>query len=248
MKLAVYNFATTESHAGSSGGWPANGNDYFNELKQNEIALGYYQQVDIAIASHKLSLAPKQFIEGEYLRDVMNVAQQDAVTDEIFTEPVFDLGPVICAVIPTYIRKTLLEIFPAAVLHLAPAVFVKGILKNYSQLIERQVFLNLLNGFLEIAVIQGSRLLYLNSFRFSAVSDVLYYVIFVLEQLGFVPSEENVTILGDLSKDDLIYSQLKMYCASLSLVARPEGIAYGEEFSAIEMFRYFILLNIPKCE
>jgi hypothetical protein len=138
--------------------------------------------------------------------------------------------------------------FPGAFLKNAAAVFVKGILRKHSRIIARQIFINIYPGFFEITVIQGLRLVYLNAFRYSAPSDVLYYVIFVLEQLGFIPSEENVTIMGDISENSTIYTQLQMYCDSVRFTEKPEGLEYGEVYEKIPMHNHFILLNIPGCE
>jgi hypothetical protein len=77
---------------------------------------------------------------------------------------------------------------------------------------------------------------------------VLYYVIFVLEQLGFTPAEEKLTLMGDVTENSVISAQLKMYCESLKFVEKPEELIFGEAFSGITMHNYFILLNIPICE
>jgi hypothetical protein len=126
---------------------------------------------------------------------------------------------------------------------------VKGILRKHSQLLARQVFINIYPSFFEISVIQGLRLIYLNAFRYSSPSDVLYYVIFVLEQLGFIPSEEKVTLMGDINSDSTIFLQLKMYCGSLNLIEKPAGLIYSDSFSTgTGMHKHFSLLNLPLCE
>jgi hypothetical protein len=178
----------------------------------------------------------------------MSVAHNVSITEEIFAEPVYNLGPVIAAVIPKYIIDYCERVLPGSTLHSAPAFFVKGVLNKHAKSIARQVFLNVHRGYFEVVVIQGSRILYLNAFRYASPSDVLYYVIFVLEQLGFVPSEENITLMGDISKNETIYNQLKMYCGSLSYEEDLAGLEYGETFSEFPMHSYFTLLNIPVCE
>ena len=91
-------------------------------------------------------------------------------------------------------------------------------------------------------------MLYLNVFKYSAPSDVLYYVIFVLEQLGFVPSEEKITLMGNITDTSVICTQLKMYCESLQFVEKPDELKFGEAFSGVALHNYFVLLNIPICE
>lgn len=246
LVIESYRSSQSENHH-SERGWPSSGNDYYNQLNKSELSHLSYQKVDIAVASHKITLAPHNFIHGHEFA-VMSAAHSVHENEEILTELLFDSGPVIAIAIPKYIREYCRTLFPGAVMRVAPAVFVKGVFRKHSDLIVRQIFLNVFNGYFEMCVIQGSRLLYLNAFRYSAPSDVLYFVIFVLEQLGFVPSEENITLMGDISDSEIVFNQLKMYCASLRYAKHPDGVEYSETFADIHIHNYFTLLNIPLCE
>jgi len=247
LKLSSYKLASVIHHE-ESAGWPVNGNDYFDQLKKVDCAQMSWQRVDIAVASQKITIAPHAFMEDANDLNIISAAYSVTPGEKILSEPVFDLGPVTAILVPGYISEFCAAIFPSSFLRNEAAVFVKGILRKHSQLIARQVFINIYHDFFEISVIQGLRLLYLNAFRYSSPSDVLYYVIFVLEQLGFVPSEEKVTLMGDIVANSTIYLQLKMYCGSLNFIAGPVELEYGEAFKEIAMHQYFTLLNMPICE
>jgi len=248
MRIASYKLNYAGIQNDELGGWPISGDDYFDKLKKNDLIQLSYQRVDIAVASYKITVAPHKFLEQDNVLNIISAAYPVSSGEEILTEPVFDPGPATAILIPKYIPEFCATMFPGSLLRSAAAVFVKGILRKHSRLIARQVFINIHPGFFEISVIQGLRLLYLNAFKYSAPSDVLYYVIFVLEQLGFVPSEEKVTLMGDITESSVIYSQLKMYCGSLQFSEKPDELKYGEAFTGIAMHNHFILLNIPICE
>jgi len=247
LRLSSYKI-TFGNHQEESAGWPVSGKEYFDQLKQIDFTQMPWQRVDIAIASHKITIAPHAFMEDANDLKIISAAYSVSPSEKILSEPVFDLGPVAAILVPRYISDFCTVIFPGSFLRNAAAIFVKGVLRKHSQLIARQVFINIHHDFFEISVIQGLRLLYLNAFKYSSPSDVLYYVIFVLEQLGFVPSEEKVTLMGDISDNSTIYLQLKMYCGSLNFIAKPVELEYGEAFAGIELHKYFTLLNIPLCE
>ena len=248
LKMASYKL----SHAGiqhdDAGGWPTSGLDYFENLKKVDLTQLSYQRVDIAVASQKITTAPYEFLAQGNVLNLISAAYAVNPGEDVLTEPVSNRGPVTAILIPKYIPEFCVTIFPGSFLRSAPAVFVKGILRKHSRMISRQVFINIHPGFFEITVIQGVRLLYLNAFKYSAPSDVLYYVIFVLEQLGFVPSEEKVTLMGDITESSIVFTQLKVYCESLQFVEKPDELRVGESFAQIAMHTYFILLNIPICE
>jgi len=248
LKIASYTLIHTGVKNDEIGGWPINGNDYFEKLKKVDLTFLSYKQVDIAVASQKITVAPNDFVGEGNVMNIISSAYTVAPGEEILTEAIYNSGPATAILIPGYIQEFCDLIFPGSFLRCAAAVFVKGILRKHSQIFARQVFINIHPGFFEITVIQGQRLLYLNAFKYSAPSDVLYYVVFVLEQLGFVPSEEKVTLMGDITYSSVIYTQLEMYCESLKFVEKPDVLQYGATFTGIALHHYFILLNLPICE
>ena len=225
-------------------GWPSAGSDYFEHFRSNELTGLRYEHVNIALASGKLTLAPYDFISGDNERSLMALAHKLEANDEIITESLYSAGPVIAIALPKHVRQFISSLFHGASIHCSPVVFVKGLMRGYSDMIARQVFLNVYSGYFEMCIIQGTRLLYLNTFRYSAVSDVIYYVVFVLEQLGFVPSEENITLMGEISGNETVFNQLKEYCASLNFGKKPYGIEYPETFANTDLHRFFTLLNL----
>ena len=229
-------------------GWPSAGSDYFEYLKSNELSGLRYEHINIALASGKLTLAPNDFISAGNERSLMAIAHKLEGNEEIITEAIYNSGPVIAIAIPKHVCHFYSSLFQGASIHCSPAVFVKGLMRGYSDLIARQVFLNVYNGYFEMCIIQGTRLLYLNTFRYSAASDVVYYVVFVLEQLGFVPSEETITLMGEISENETIFNQLKVYCASLNFAKIPDGIECPETFANTDLHRFFTLLNLSLCE
>jgi len=248
LKLSCFKLKQADIHHDEKGDWPTTGIDYFEQLRKVDCTQMSWQQVEIAVASNKITVAPHNFLtQGNELK-IISAVHTVSTEEEIITEPIFDLGPVTAAVVPCYIMELCKTIFPGSFIRNESAIFVKGVLRKHSQIITRQAFINIHHDFIEIAVIQGLRLLYLNAFKYSAPSDVLYYVIFVLEQLGFVPSEENVILMGEIADTSSIYSELKMYCGSLNFISKPVELEYGPAFAGITFHNFFTLLNMPICE
>jgi hypothetical protein len=248
LKLASYKLGHDDVKYNGLAGWPVNAYEYFSLIRKIDFLQLNYRQVDIAIASAKITTAPQDFFIQSDAMDLVSATYAVSPDDEILIEPIFDLGPATAILVPRYVKENCMSLFPGAYLRSAPAVFVKGVMRNHSQLISRQVFINIHREYFEITVIQGVRLLYLNAFRYSTPSDVLYYVIFVLEQLGFVPSEQDVTLMGNVAQSSTIAEELKMYCGSLHFAECPDALQYNDSFNDAAMHQYFTLLNISLCE
>jgi len=248
LKLTSYKTLHTDFQHNDSAGWPDSGDKYFNHFYDAGFSLQKWQRVDIAIATHKITVAPAAFLTLDNQSDIMAMVHQVQPDEEIITEPVFDLGPVIAIAAPRYLTEKCKTLFPGALIHCATSVFVKGLLRQHSKIISRQIFINVHLKYFEIVVIQGLRLIYLNSFRYTAASDVLYYVIFVLEQLGFSPSEEHLTVMGEISESDTVFAQLKMYCGSLKTATRPDILQFNQSYDGLSLHQYYTLLNVALCE
>lgn len=248
LSLSSYKLSPVETLPEELGGWPKRGNEYFNQLQSVNCTQQSYKRIDIAVASHKITTAPPDFFARGNATNIMSATHVIGADEAIITDPVFEEGPVTSILVPAYIPEYCATLFPGVIVKSAASVFVKGTMHQHSQATARQVFINIHRGYFEISVIQGSRLLYLNAFRYSAPADVLYYLIFLLEQLGFIPSEENITLMGDIMEGSEITEQLKIYCASIAFAERPESIQQGIAFAGVAMHTYFTLLNLSLCE
>lgn len=248
IQLGSYKFTQFEFRKGIAGQWPVNGKEYFELLKTVEALQQSYNKIEIAVASPKITIAPNNFLESGSGYDLVAAAHPISANEAILKESFATPGPVTAIVIPDYIISLADSFFPGSRLRCAAAVLVKGVLRKHSESNDRQVFANIHNDFFEITVIQGSRLLYLNAFRFLAPSDILYYLVFVLEQLGFVPSEENITLMGLIDEEETLTSHLKLYFASIRYADAPEEINVSETFADVKAHNYFTLFNIPLCE
>lgn len=248
LRLASFVFNSNISKLNNPAEWPANGTEYSKLLFSSEFFLKKYGQVYVAADSFKFTTAPYNFLQLDKTSEIISASHEMRTDEDSFIEPVFDLGPAIATVLPKYVSDLCEKAFPNSILRSAPAVFIKGVIRQNSQLITRQVFINMHHDYFEIAAIQGLRLQYLNAFKYSAPSDVLYYVVFILEQLGLVPSEQDIVLMGNIDQDSLVVNELKMFCASVQFARNPEGMEYGEMFGEMKLHRFFTLLNIHLCE
>ena len=248
FKLAVYKLNEADANALNAAAFNDKVELYKSFLSLPGFAELNYRKVEIAFSGAKVSVIPPDFVTFGNKKNIVSAAYTVADWEEILTESVFAEGPAIASLFPAYIRQAVESVFPDAWMRNASAVFIKAVMKKYSQTIIRQIFLNFHDDFFELSVIQGSLLLYLNSFKYSEPADVLYFVLFVLEQLGFVSSEENIIVMGETDEDSEVYKLLEMYCNTLHFVHTPNDINFGDIFRSVNLHHHFILLNMPVCE
>lgn len=244
LLLSDYKNTATAYPSSKQGRWPANFSDYFNTLENIDLFKLSYLRTEIAIASDKITVAPARFLEGENAATVVSASLRKFTDESLIVGTILDNGASVAILLPQNIVAQCVAIFPGSIFKCVPAVFAKGLLAQNAQSDDRKIFIQIWESYFEVAVIQGARLLFLNAFNYAEPSDVLYYFIFILEQLGFVPSEEEITLMGYIDKNDLVYGLLKMYCGKLLLAQIPNGYKVSPGFSNIAWHKYFTLLNL----
>lgn len=246
--LVFYDIDTKISNSHESL-WPKDLALYLQALKSYELLTLSYASIAIAISSERFLMAPQQYAEEEYKANLFSVMYQPLHSDIILSDAIMDKGPVCLALVPKEIVEFCHVYWPKAVIECATVVNIKGIMRTFSQLIKRQIFVQVATGNIEIIIIQGLRLLYINSFRYKTGEDILYYLLFVLEQLGFSHTDEELVLLGQVVEDSDLVKQLKLYFLSLTFAKEVETSINDDLTSAgIFFHQHFTLLHLSLCE
>lgn len=131
--------------------------------------------------------------------------------------------------------------------HISSAL-IEGILINYkNQMLHPKCFLHIRESFFDLIIADHEKLYYSNSFDFKTPEDLVYYVIFVLDQLGFSPDEAEVILMGKIQKNAPLYQILFKYIRKLEFAPRNPSYSYSFVFNNLPPHYYFPLLNLNLC-
>lgn len=95
----------------------------------------------------------------------------------------------------------------------------------------------------EMAVFKNGKLQLLNVFPFHTPKDLVYYVLFVYEQLKLSTEEVPLEIYGAMDKDSMSYELLYDFIRHIQLGKRNTDLDYSSEFDALAPHKFFTLLN-----
>ena len=96
-------------------------------------------------------------------------------------------------------------------------------------------------------IFDKKQLIYSNAFHFRAPEDVVYFVIFVMEQLNLNPEEIPVTLLGAIEKSSPNYELLFRYIRHIDFATRNEAMHYSHVFDDIPGHAWYALSNPVLC-
>jgi hypothetical protein len=132
-------------------------------------------------------------------------------------------------------------------MHHASVLMESTWIRYKNQLGSDRVFLNIRDQQFDMMVMNSRHLRFCNSFPFSAPEDLLYYVIFVMEQLGLNPEETTASLMGQVERNSLVYDALFKYIRDINFVDRNDAFSYSYAFNEIPGHYFSTLLNFPVC-
>jgi hypothetical protein len=151
--------------------------------------------------------------------------------------------------VPELIIKTTTELFPDHISFCHSGAFIESLLiLNKNLKAEKRLFVNTRNNFLDIAILDGRKLLFFNTFKYQSKEDFIYFVIFVFEQLQLNPEEIELILMGTIDKNSRIFDTIYKYVRNVSFQPKTEAFNYSYVFNEIHSHNFFNLINFELCE
>ncbi len=122
-------------------------------------------------------------------------------------------------------------------------VLVENLTDIYKYSLAPQMFVNICKTHFEIIVIFDKKLQLYNTFKYNTKEDFIYYILFTAEQLKMNPEKFELQLLGNVVKDDELYSMAYKYVRNVSLLENRSRYSYSEDFTEEIKRKYFTLLH-----
>jgi hypothetical protein len=151
--------------------------------------------------------------------------------------------------IQTDLKNAVLDFNPhARILHSSSAL-IKGLFSIFkNKMSETTAFVNISSAYFDMIIISTEGLVFYNSFKYKTAEDLLYYVLFVFEQLKLKPLLTPLYLSGDIETDSLIFELLYKYIGKLYILKHNTALKYSYALDTIQEHYYFSLFNSELCE
>jgi hypothetical protein len=184
-------------------------------------------------------------------------SETDAITDfsytvspgiETFFEKIENLDTYNLYTVSKALRGTIDALFSDynSVSH--SKILIESLLINYKNAnSQKRIFVNIRKSNLDIAVLDGRKLLYFNTFACLAKEDYVYFIIFVMDRLNLSTEETELKLSGYIDHNSKTFDTIYKYIKHTSFHNRPNSTAYSYVFNDVPEHYFFSLLNIPSC-
>ncbi|MFP4469976.1 MAG: DUF3822 family protein [Bacteroidales bacterium] len=225
-------------------------NQVLNELIQGISWLRLpYELTRIIYNSRTTTLIPEVLFDPDHLEDYLRFNANPAEGNHFMSDhlPLLEARNIWC--VPSVILKTLQLYFPSAGIHHHGSALLESLLLQHKHSQEEEmVFANIHQGWFDIVILRGGKLLFYNTFDFAAREDFIYYLIYVLEQLQLNPETVSLVFTGEVLKISALYDIAYKYVRKISFATRNPNFEYSYAFDDIPAHLHFTLLNLQQCE
>ena len=209
----------------------------FSKKSYDHVYVNYYNQ--------QFTLCPNSYYDAANNRSLLEF-NTGTISDKIICTDDINTNIKLIYAIDEALKSALDLIFPNHQLKHTLTVLAKLILQT-EELIKETVILQIHSNYIEVVVKQDQKLVLANQFAITTHEDILYYVLFILEQYQLNPLTANITIVGNVDATSGLIISLKKYIKNIRLALGHKTINWSNINGMPQHFNY-TLLNRLFCE
>jgi hypothetical protein len=207
-----------------------------------------FRSVYMMIENNISTLIPRILFDGKEKETYLDFIHGETTGMEITHDLLDQLEIVNVYGVAREQYKLARQMFPLAKIYHHSTAMIRSISLNYKNKISStRVFVHVREQDFDILVFDGKRVGYYNSFHFQAPSDLVYYMIFVMEQLNLNPEETGIILTGNIHKESETFELLYRYIRNIEFADRNESFKYSYIFNDIPSHQHYFLLNLGLC-
>ena len=210
-------------------------------LNEDEFITREFLSKSISFVNFPNTLIPKELYNEKDKKNIFlvnhSLTNEELVIDELKSK-IINLYA-----IPNTIFQTVKNVIPEAILRSNSSILINNFLSLNN--LQETMFLFLKDSYINIVVTKGNKLIFQNKFEYQTKEDLLFYVLFSIQQLNFSNEEINTVIYGNISKEE--YNILYQYIRNIKFGNKLKDISCSNEFNNIEDHCYNILYRQFLC-
>lgn len=178
------------------------------------------------------TLVPGTYFNEDILSDYLKFSVKVYPTDSFNYDDIQTNNCKVVYVPYMHINNFLLDYYPTFnYQHKVTAFINKCIIQNTSS--DKQVFCYINNNTFDVLILDGSKIIYCNSFDYLTSEDFLYYLLFALEQIKIDREITPVNLIGSAENTEKVYPLVYTYIRNCEILKSKNN--------AEQNMHYFIL-------
>lgn len=215
-------------------------------ISKDDFLTRQYKKRNIISTSSKTTLVPESLFDETKKIDYFTFNFPYADDQKIISNKVDNQGLYIIFSLPEDYLELINVAFPGErVVHqLKP--LIHNINYNRKPLFTNNIHVHLEKYYLHLIISDQNSLRFCNSFDYRTITDIQYYLIYVLKRLN-ISMEEIVFFSGKIIKKEEITNAFAGYLNNIRFVVPSGNYTLSYVLNDVELFRYANIFNVVNC-
>ncbi len=222
--------------------------EFYTFIEQNPLLRSNFKKVFCIVPSRHYTIIPSSLFLREYSKEYLPLLNDVEITEVIKSTSIFSENAELVYGVELAYMHLISEFFNNACVLPGVAAFIDFVLFRYRSINSTGLFLNLNKDNFDLLMIEQGKMKFCNNFNYKAPEDLVYYTIFVADQMRINVDSAQIQLFGDISTKSDIIRLLKKYLRTVNLSEANKDINLSYALSEIQPYRYPDLFNPRLCE
>ena len=220
-----------------------------DSLRKNNFLTGYLHKRTIFIDSRQTTLVPEALMQAGDERMFYGFNHPISNSVVVLSDHISAAGANNLFGIDSQYLKFIDDLFGSSSVHHASSVLLEVLLNQFkNQQLDDKIFVHIRPAWFEVVYIKNKQLQLFNSFEYKSREDLIYYLLFVMDQMGLNPEATEAVLLGEIERESQVFEVLYRYIRHIGFGRRIPSISYSYVFDELPGHQHFTILNSHLCE
>ena len=186
-------------------------------FKENGELRNSFSSVKIIHYNNLSTVVPEPLFDKKNALSYLKFNSKILQNDHIAYDRIFNNECVNVFIPYVNINNYIFKMFDSFVYNHYSSIILEKVKLNEKNTTTPSLYLNININHMEITYFVKNKLVFYNRFDFNTKEDVMYYLLFTIDQLKLNPEEIPVVITGNISEDDDNYKIIYKYIRNVSI-------------------------------
>jgi hypothetical protein len=216
-------------------------------INKDDFLIRRYKKISVTAISPKFTLVPASLFDDYKKDEYFKFNQSQSEEETILTSKLRNPDSFVIFSFPAGITGILRTAFPGIILMHQLKPLLNFISSGQRSFLSNNVHIHLEKDYLNMIIFDQNTLKFCNTFYYRAISDVQYYILYVLKRLNIKP-DETINFSGNAVKQEEILHSFSNYLNAIKFAIPVGNYTFSYVFSETELQKFLILFSAVNCE
>jgi hypothetical protein len=213
------------------------------------LKAGFWQKIKLSVKNIKFSLIPTALFSEENAKKLLDLNCDFKEDEDVFfykhrandTVNIFAAERIIISWFKKMYPNKQIDIIHHT------SLLIEGILKDQNKVENRCLYVSVENGIVTALLKKGQTLEFCNNFHFKTPNDLVYFILFIYQELDLNPEQIPIVLMGDITQQSESFTKLYKYIRHIHFGERPNNLRFGYKFDEVNDHSYYDLFQSHLC-